>query len=78
MSVRLAYHVVLTVRCQIGEKGINLSGGQKQRVRSTLRRFVTRPHILALSQVNIARALYYDADVVIFDDPLSAGSCHLS
>ncbi len=29
-------------------------------------------------QVNIARALYYDADVLIFDDPLSAGSvpCH--
>ena len=25
-------------------------------------------------QVNIARALYYDADIVIFDDPLSAGT----
>lgn len=24
-------------------------------------------------QVNIARALYYDADVVALDDPLSAG-----
>lgn len=24
-------------------------------------------------RVNIARALYYNADIVIFDDPLSAG-----
>jgi ABC-type microcin C transport system duplicated ATPase subunit YejF len=24
-------------------------------------------------QVNIARALYYDPDIVLFDDPLSAG-----
>jgi ATP-binding cassette subfamily C (CFTR/MRP) protein 1 len=25
-------------------------------------------------RVNIARALYFDADCVIFDDPLSAGA----
>ncbi|KAF8207123.1 hypothetical protein K438DRAFT_1962751 [Mycena galopus ATCC 62051] len=43
---------------EIGEKGINLSGGQKQE-------YVGPP-------VNIARALYYDADIVIMDDPLSA------
>ena len=24
-------------------------------------------------RVNIARALYFDADIVLFDDPLSAG-----
>jgi ABC-type multidrug transport system ATPase subunit len=27
-------------------------------------------------QVNIARALYYDPDIIIFDDPLSAGELH--
>ena len=25
-------------------------------------------------RVNIARALYHDADIVLFDDPLSAGA----
>ena len=25
-------------------------------------------------RVNIARALYYNADIVVFDDPLSAGA----
>ncbi|KAG6837247.1 hypothetical protein H0H93_012642 [Arthromyces matolae] len=55
---------------EIGEKGINLSGGQKQRVGLSLMFilfWLTLTH-----QVNIARALYYDADVVILDDPLSA------
>ncbi len=28
-------------------------------------------------RVNIARALYYNADVVIFDDPLSAGALYM-
>ncbi|KAF7289946.1 ABC protein [Mycena indigotica] len=53
---------------EIGEKGINLSGGQKQRVHF--------PHICLSSayrfQVNIARALYCNADIILFDDPLSA------
>ena len=26
-------------------------------------------------RVNIARALYFDADIIILDDPLSAGTC---
>lgn len=56
---------------KIGEKGINLSGGQKQRVSRVLSR--KYPPVLMSPQVNIARALYHDADVVIFDDPLSAG-----
>lgn len=61
-----------TIFLKIGEKGINLSGGQKQRVCNGSILFV--PPLTFTFQVNIARALYYDADIVILDDPLSAGT----
>jgi hypothetical protein len=37
-------------------------------------RFILASDILNVVKVNIARALYYDADVVIMDNPLSAGA----
>ncbi|KAJ7865960.1 hypothetical protein B0H13DRAFT_1898341 [Mycena leptocephala] len=45
---------------EIGEKGSNSSGESARRGQK--------------QRVNIARALYYGADIVIFDDPLSAGA----
>ncbi|KAJ7862957.1 hypothetical protein B0H13DRAFT_1899808 [Mycena leptocephala] len=53
---------------EIGEKGINLlvSGGQKAACACF--------SLLFFSQVNIARAVYYDADIVIFDHPVLAGT----
>ena len=72
---------------EIGERGINLSGGQKQRISGELRylqhycvcssctqtRYVSY-FALSLSNIfhTVARAAYSNADVFIFDEPLSA------
>lgn len=66
---------------EIGEKGISeFSLSHSQRNPST-RRADFLPFLSDLSggqkqRCNIARALYFDADVILFDDPLSAVDAH--
>lgn len=60
---------------EIGEKGVNLSGGQKQRVNIACVRFCCplRGRLMLTCVIAVrSRALYFDAEIVIFDDPLSA------
>jgi ATP-binding cassette subfamily C (CFTR/MRP) protein 1 len=60
-------------RTEIGERGINLSGGQKQRVSIVCKLPpLFAPNCIYNSAVLQARAAYANADVYIFDDPLSA------
>lgn len=49
-----------------------MSGGQKQRVLTFSHIFV-----LTLSQISIARAIYSERDIYLFDDPLSAVDVHV-
>lgn len=51
---------------------MNLSGGQKQRV-GFFCCLSSKHMLISCVQINMARALYYDAEVVVLDDPLSAG-----
>lgn len=71
---------------EIGEKGINLSGGQKQRkfncisLHSNCNLYPIYEFPFAfddLTGVSLARAVYADADVYFFDDPLSAVDSHV-
>lgn len=54
-----------------------MSGGQKQRVRILFLVCVDVIRILIVAQVSIARALYFDADIVLADDALSAVDAHV-
>ena len=62
---------------EIGERGVTLSGGQRQRVRLPLIS-ISKGHFIKVFnnhirlKVNLARALYADADIYLLDDPLSA------
>ena len=62
---------------EIGERGVTLSGGQRQRVRPTFIS-ISKGHFIKVFnnyirlKVNLARALYADADIYLLDDPLSA------
>ncbi len=59
---------------EIGEKGINLSGGQKQRVRFGVACwYVWMTHM----RISLARAVYQDCELYLFDDPLSAVDSHV-
>ncbi len=63
---------------EIGEKGINLSGGQKQRVRSVLLHHLNMWSSSAYGIVySLARSVYQDCELYIFDDPLSAVDSHV-
>ena len=59
---------------EIGEKGINLSGGQKQRVRSV---WLLSTLPFNSSCASLARAVYQDCELYLFDDPLSAVDAHV-
>ena len=50
---------------EIGEKGINLSGG------------IYHLTIGQKARVNLARSIYFDPDIVLLDDPLSAIDSHV-
>ena len=59
---------------EIGEKGINLSGGQKQRVRFGCGWMAA---VCDGAGRSLARAVYQDCELYLFDDPLSAVDSHV-
>ena len=72
LSVQLLSNGDLT---EIGERGVTLSGGQRQRVRQhhiSAYPWHISPNSHIHPKVNLARALYADADIYLLDDPLSA------
>lgn len=69
---------------EIGEKGINLSGAPVTQpairplaLHANQRSSASRRPGGQRQRVNIARALYFNADVLAFDDPLSALDAHV-
>jgi ABC-type proline/glycine betaine transport system ATPase subunit len=71
---------------EIGEKGINLSGGKSLTAITLINR--NRPladfssffyaFLGQKARVCLARAVYFDADIVMLDDPISAVDAHVA